>query len=369
MKKNIIYGTLCLLPLQTMAAIDLTDNLSVSGFGTTSWATSDNETPVLINRNIDDSNCFDCDTILGLQLDFYHEALKASAQVVKRPQDDWGEPELEWAYIGYEWDNFEAKVGRLRLPVFLKSEYFYVGHAYTYARPPSEVYDGILGITAFNGVSATWNHDFDTTTLTLTPFVGFKDSNTVDYTPTFRLEIETQYTVGLNSIITGENYRAYLTYLRSKYDADAILQVGPGEIPFLPFGGTVTIPTRDVEVDLYAAGFEYEFGQATLTFEAQASDQRQSWYSGAEYNVNKLTPYAIFGQQYSDSQHSNFRKAGNSFTLGARYDLLPNVSVNAEWQKFKAFTPYGGAFAVAEGAELGDDTDANVYTIMVNFVF
>ncbi|GAL16304.1 ABC-type sulfate transport system permease component [Vibrio astriarenae] len=180
MNKKIISLALCFVPLQTYAAIEITDNLSLSGFGSTSWATSDNSAPLLVNRYIDDSNCFDCDTTFGVQLDFYYDAFKASAQVVKRPQDDWSSPELEWAYVGYEWGDLEFKGGRLRLPVFLASEYYYVGHAYTTARPPTEVYNSILGITAFNGLSMTWNTELnDELSLALTPFVGFKDENSV----------------------------------------------------------------------------------------------------------------------------------------------------------------------------------------------
>ncbi|MGR5489133.1 sulfate ABC transporter permease, partial [Vibrio alfacsensis] len=78
--------------------MDINDNFSISGFGSTSWARSDNETPLLINRGISDENCFDCDTTFGIQLDYFFDAFKASVQVVKRPQDNWSEPQLEWAY-------------------------------------------------------------------------------------------------------------------------------------------------------------------------------------------------------------------------------------------------------------------------------
>lgn len=127
------------------ATIELTEQLSISGFGSTSWAKSDNETAVIINHGISDSSCFDCDTTFGIQLDYFNDAFKASVQLVKRPQDNWSEPELEWAYAGYSVNNFEFRAGRLRLPIFLLSEYYYVNHAYTSTRPPEEVYNSILG--------------------------------------------------------------------------------------------------------------------------------------------------------------------------------------------------------------------------------
>ncbi|MGR5253811.1 sulfate ABC transporter permease [Vibrio astriarenae] len=361
MNKKIIPLACWLIPLQSFAAIELTDNLSLSGFGSTSWATSDNSTPLLVNRYIDDSNCFDCDTTFGLQLDFYYDSFKASAQVVKRPQDNWSSPELEWAYLGYEWGDFEFRGGRLRLPLFLASEYYYVGHAYTYARPPTEIYNSVLGITAFNGFSFIWNTEIsDELGLTLTPFYGFSDDNEVDFTPDFTLEFETQKVFGLNAVLSGDNYRINLTYLDSTYDVTTVIRNVPAQPPYF-FGGTVRSTSKDQNVKLYGAGFEYEWDQATFTIEAQKNEQRGSWYTGIEYNLDKFTPYGIFGQQYLDD-----KKAGNSFTLGLRYDLFYNVSLNAEWQSFRAYNGSTGAFSATEPPS---DTSANMYTIMVNFVF
>ena len=100
---------------------------------------------------------------------------------MKRPQDDWNDPALEWAYIGYEYNDFDFSVGRLRLPLFLASEYYYVGQAYMTARPPTEVYNSILGITAFNGAKVSWNYELtDEASLQLTPFYGIKDENEVE---------------------------------------------------------------------------------------------------------------------------------------------------------------------------------------------
>ncbi|GAL20648.1 ABC-type sulfate transport system permease component [Vibrio maritimus] len=42
-----------------------------------------------------------------------------------------------------------------------------------------------------------------------------------------------------------------------------------------------------------------------------------------------------------------------------------NVSLNAEWQRFNAVGGQTGPFISSPGT----DTDANMYTIMVNFVF
>ena len=146
--KRIITSVLCAsVASPAFAIIELTDNFSLSGFGSTSWATSDNDNPLIINRGFTDENCYDCDTTFGVQLDYFYNSFKASVQVVKPPQYDWSDPQLEWAYLGYEFNDFDVSIGRLRLPLFLASEYYYVGQAYMTARPPTEVYNSRISVS------------------------------------------------------------------------------------------------------------------------------------------------------------------------------------------------------------------------------
>ncbi|ASI91721.1 porin [Vibrio mediterranei] len=353
-----------------ISAIDITDNFSISGFGSTSWAKSDNETPLLINRDISDENCFDCDTTFGVQLDYFYDAFKASVQVVKRPQDNWSEPQLEWAYLSYSIGEFEGRGGRLRLPVFLASEYYYVGQAYTTARPNEEVYNSILGVTAFNGLSVTWNHSLtDELLLSLTPFVGFKDNNEVEFNSDLTLEFETNNMWGLNGQLIGDSFRVNFAYLDSNFDQtskarNVPYEVAPGFTTVVPY---VEVTQPDQNIKLYSLGAEYDFGQLKLMAEGQTNDLSASWYGSAGYRIQKFTPYFSYGQTYSKGSDNNpyEGKNGDSWTLGIRYDVLNNVSLNAEWQTFNSFGGQSGPFV----SNPGSDTDANMYTVMLNFVF
>ncbi|GAL24533.1 ABC-type sulfate transport system permease component [Vibrio variabilis] len=340
MKKQLLAMSLAVASTSVTAAIDITDNFSISGFGSTSWARSDNETPLLVNRNIRDEDCFDCDTTFGVQLDYFYEAFKASVQIVKRPQDHWSEPQLEWAYLGYSIGDFEVRAGRLRLPVFLASEYYYVGHAYTAARPNEEVYNSILGVTAYNGASVIWNYSLtDELQLSLTPFAGFKDTNEVELNPNIALEFETKNMWGVNAQLLGDNFRVNFAFLDSNFDQTTKLSnfEVPGTGGFvIPYSETLA---PDQNIKLYSLGGEYDFGQLKLTAEGQKNDLGSSWYGSAAYRVQKFTPYVVYGQTYRDASEGNSYKGktGDSWTLGLRYDVLYNVSINAEWQRFESF--------------------------------
>ena len=357
MDKRIPLAVLGVLSLPANGAIELGNHFAVSGFGSTSWTQSDNDTPLLIHRNIEDESCYDCDTTFGLQLDYYNDAFKASVQVVKRPQDSWSDPQLEWAYVGYEWNSLDFRAGRLRLPLFLASEYYYVGQAYAYARPPSEVYNSVLGITAYNGLSVSWFGDInDDLTLQATPFYGFKDNNDVEFNPKTFLEFETEQMWGMNLSLFGDGYRWNLSYLNSDYDQTTTLyDVEQGSLTI-----TKLVTNSDNQnIELWSLGAEYEFGQSMFTVEGQINDISSSWYIGGQHHFGKLTPYLVYGMQLNQSEH----KDGDSYLVGVRYDLLDSVSVNAEWQRFETVGSRGAFITTPI------DPEANLYTVMVSFVF
>lgn len=311
-------------------------------------------------KEIDDANVNALITWLSAKPNrIGYAPFKASVQVVKRPQDNWSEPQLEWAYLGYSIGDFEGRAGRLRLPVFLASEYYYVGQAYTTARPNEEVYNSILGVTAFNGLSVTWNHSLtDELQLSLTPFVGFKDNNEVEFNPSLTLEFETKNMWGVNAQLIGDNFRVNFAYLDSNFDQT----IKQPQLP-PPYN---EILLADQNIKLYSLGGEYDFGQLKLTAEGQKNDLASSWYGSAAYRIQKFTPYVVYGQTYSEGGDNRYDgKTGDSWTLGLRYDVLYNVSLNAEWQTFNSFGGQTGPFV----SNPGTDTDANMYTVMLNFVF
>ncbi len=353
--KRIITSVLCAsIASPAFAIIELTDNLSLSGFGSTSWAKSDNETPLMITRGFTDENCYDCDTTFGVQLDYFYNSFKASVQVVKAPQYNWSDPQLEWAYLGYEFNDFDVSIGRLRLPLFLASEYYYVGQAYMTARPPTEVYNAVLGITAFNGIKVSWTHDVsDEATLLLTPFVGIKDKNDVDFNSTTELEFETNRMFGANLQLSGENYRWNLSFLDSNFDQVVITKIPGVPTPF-------RTEQDNQHIQLWSLGAEYELGQFVLASEGQISDFSSSMYASLGYHLGAFTPYVVYGAQFDDHEHLN----GNSYLVGVDYDVLTNVSLNGEIQYFES-RKSSGAFI----DQPTDDTEAALYTIMLSFVF
>lgn len=352
-KKNICFVAIFAITValtvspKAGAALQLSDNSSISGFGSTSIARSDNTTALYVNREITDDTCYDCDTVFGLQGDIkFTDALNLSVQLVKRPQDDWSSPELEWAYLGYDFADYSLKAGRLRLPLFLDAEYYYVSQAYVSARPVQEVYSTVLGLTSYEGMSATWDHEIsDELLFTISPYIGLPNTNNIalgysDY------ELDIKKIAGLYSELSGYNYRVMMGYVHTKYAIEI----------FTPYG-SINYPTHILNI--YTLGAEYSHAAWTVTAEVVVDDIHFNWYSNLAYNFNKLTPYITYAES-----HHNLKN--NSILAGIRFDLTNTMSLNAEWQYTDAKSGNTGQFVTQP---LPGDTDAHLYTLMLSFIF
>ena len=133
-------------------------DLSLSGFGTVSWARSDQR--FAYQRFVTDQGTFRRDSLLGAQLDarFGQTGLGATLQgrVVPSLEDDGRyDARLAWAFVSWRPDNnWLTRLGRLRVPLYMNSETTEVGVTFDLAHQPGELYTTtLLPSTDFNGLS------------------------------------------------------------------------------------------------------------------------------------------------------------------------------------------------------------------------
>ncbi|MCP4320864.1 MAG: sulfate ABC transporter permease [Alteromonadales bacterium] len=351
-----LLSSIMLIPSVSHAAINLTDSLSLSGFASASASKSDNETPILQNREITEEWCFDCDSTAGLQVDWaITNALRASAQIVKRPQDSFSSPELEWAYIAYEYESLTFRAGRLRLPLFLMSEYYYVSYAYPWFRAPQDIYDTLLGITSYDGVSVTWEGWIqDTIAVSATPYWSTPNKDTY-YTQGFDIEIDSDYITGINVQLSYDDTLVNLSSLFSKYGGD-ITHVDSGS----------SLGEFDSEMKLFTLGIEQYLGNFHLLAEGMYSqDTYANWYISVDYPIDSFTPYITYGQQ-------RVRDSGEQILVGLRYDVNRYIALNLETQFFNAKDVTGtsalGTSYFTEAVTTGE-YDANLFTAGISVAF
>ena len=92
------------------------------------------------------------DTIVGVQfIADLNNNLEFVIQAISNGAADY-DIELDWAYINYQLNNeFSIQAGRKRLPLYYYSEFFDVGYAYYWIRPPVDNYT--WQISHYNGLS------------------------------------------------------------------------------------------------------------------------------------------------------------------------------------------------------------------------
>ncbi|GIU18640.1 MULTISPECIES: hypothetical protein [unclassified Shewanella] len=338
----IALSLLMFLP-DVQASIELSDKITLGGFGSTTISKSDNRTPLFISREIADETCYDCDTIFGLQLDIdIFDSLSASGQVVKRTQDDWSDPELEWAYLSYEFDDFEVRAGRLRIPLFLVSEYYYVGQAYPWIRPPQEVYDSILGFTFYDGLSVAWNYDVsDELMLTISPYYGFDRLNEVEIAGSV-LQFDTEYMAGIYVDLVGFNYRLHSGFMQVEYT----------QLPAV----------EKSTLDIYTIGGEYSYESWLWMAEVELDRLQANWYASVIYAFDYLSPYLTYAESHQ------LRKS-KGVTAGVKYDLTSNISLNLEYQTVFSQDEENRAQFVTSPLVYSESSDVNLVSLAVSFVF
>lgn len=133
----------------------------VNGFATFGIVQSDVEDSAdTYHRGINNETNFRRYTKAGVQMTFNMDPQTAVVtQFVARGENDF-DVKAEWAYFKHNvTNNFTVKLGRLRKPNYLLSEYFDVGYAMPWTNAPVEVY-GVLESTA-NYEAVDLSYDMD----------------------------------------------------------------------------------------------------------------------------------------------------------------------------------------------------------------
>lgn len=153
------------------SAVQVSDNLSITGFFSVQGTYTDTagarvprprgEDPDLDSDKVD----FDS-SVLGARADLdIFGGLGASLQAISTKQtEDSYDPEVEWAYLKYDFDNdVSVRVGQMKVPFLQGTELRYVGHSRQWAWPVVPV-NGAGGFDVLRGAEiyySTYYDDYD----------------------------------------------------------------------------------------------------------------------------------------------------------------------------------------------------------------
>jgi hypothetical protein len=109
-----------------------------------------------IVSSYDEDVSFKPESLFGLQISAdLADGLSVTGQLVARGANDF-DAKIEWAYLSYEInENWTVQAGKKRLPLFYYSDFYDVGYAYVWMRPPADNYT--WQIFNYNGVNALYS--------------------------------------------------------------------------------------------------------------------------------------------------------------------------------------------------------------------
>jgi hypothetical protein len=365
MKKILLMAaTLAIIPA-TSQAVDF----SVKGFASVIGGVTTDKSEFrphvkYSGGKFDESFALDAESRLGIQVraDFT-DKLSATAQVVSRGGYNW-RPELTWAYLGYQLnDNVQLKLGRLKAPFYLYSDYQDVGYALPWISPPRHAY--IVPIDAIDGLNVAANFTTGKFDHVVEAWVGHIDDSQnkyeqgqldveidafgFNYTPTYDGWLTLRYTYNEGDLdIYSDDLNALHDTLAGAYSISG----NPLGIDPKMLGNTAAEGQRG---SFSGLALKADFDKLTIIAEINQLEwhtnvfphQKRAYISAIYRVTDKFTPYITLmknDDNVGDIQltadpalnvalESGFAASDTrAWAIGGRYDLMPNVALKAEYQ-------------------------------------
>jgi len=364
--------------LNSLIANMTNDSIHVSGFASGAYGISNNDAGY---AGYDSDGSFHEDSLFGVQATFKpSKKLEATIQMVAKGAQGWT-PEITAAYLGYTFDNdIKLRAGKLRLPLFMLSDYLDLGYAQPWARSPEEVYG--VPITSFTGLDANYELELDDSYVNFQLFFGSE-------------EMSEQTSAGgsgsvddMIGLVTTWN-DDYWT-VRGSYTIATIKDINFATITHPSYPEPITVlPNIDSESASYASfGVRYENENWLLMAEATQT-RIDGYYSDSNagyvtlgYHINQVMPYVSLAQLETvdnterDSLQNEFQRGNaqaltyerKSYSVGARWDIQPGLAMKFDVTHSTNFDGTNGGLPVApEGTPQEDST--TVFTIKVDATF
>ncbi|MFM9434708.1 hypothetical protein ACFDR9_001769 [Janthinobacterium sp. CG_23.3] len=382
----------CALPAQAADGPVVT----VSGFGTAALTMTDNERAEYARPNQVAGAKKDprtgVDSNLGIQATAkFNDRLSLTGQgLVRKYATDHFGAELAWAFAKYKLsDDFNVRVGRIGLPVYMISDFRNVGYANTMIRPPAEVYRQVTA-DYFDGVDLIYQHSFDDTTVTAQFGLGQSKARQpnnarIEYKPVTALHVLLE-----NGPFTLRFGRADATFsVRDNARLNGLLaslrKFGQGAV-------ADQLDVNDVKGSFTSLGFGLDYKNflvqseyAVRKTESRAVMDTSSWYAMFGYRYGTVTPYYYYGDIKQDSARgfpgmpaagplaaltagaNSVAKAAlqSTHAVGLRWDFHKSAALKVQIDRVK---PRDGAGAFVNAAP-GFTGPVNVYAAGIDFVF
>lgn len=314
---------------------------------------------------------FDNDSKFGLQVNAeVSENMQAVAQILARGSEDNYAMDIAWAYLDYRLaNNLNLRGGKVKEPVFLISDYFEVGYAYPWIRPPQEVYRN-NPINTINGLQLLYAANLGGVNFLLQPYLG---SNTDDVPGTGgQAQFLAEKFYGAAMQLSNSSFTFQVSYLKTDVATQGFVPIvdgvnsnvgggsvdctvsAPDGVPDAPFNGvpsamclmsvasegTATLASAGLSWDIvnFVGYTEYVTRDITDSSEALFPDQ-DAYYVTLGYRIGKILPHITFAHSEATPLSpataplaNVFAVSQDSVTVGLRYELNDSAALKIEYE-------------------------------------
>ena len=302
---------------------------------------------------------FDPDSLVGVQASVQaNDKASVTVQLVSRGAEEWN-TEVDWAYVRYQFtDELAGRVGRIRVPFYLYSDFITVGYAYPWITPPSEVYS--IPFSNVNGADVVFQHALGSVDMLLQGYVGSEKFTFRQPSPLAGNEGETRNQFGLISEFSWRAFKFRYAYHAADVYGDttgtplATLVTGLNA-----FGQTETADNFSYDrknVDFHDMAVQYDNGSLVLI----AENIILSGHDEAPTPVNKGY-FAMAGYRFGTVMPMVTWSSRNDEESDLTSDLDPVSSIPAP--------QYAAVYAAAIGAQKSLVVDTEQVTVGVRWDF
>jgi len=244
---------------------------------------------------------------------------------------------VEWVYASYTMsDDFTLRLGRIKGPFFMVSEYKEVGYAYPWVTPPQEVYS-TNPIEAVAGLDLVYQTGVGNWDWLLEVYTGSgkneatAQANVADtgaITKGASVDFSTNNMVGFNTTFGTQGVSFRAGYFRTNVDVTSFgIKDEMGS-----FGGIgMIVDWRNL---LVYSEYIVRDTQNSATMNMAFPDQTAG-YITLGYRLGDFTPYFTAAMMDKGSDPSIYALKQSSFTLGFRYEAGPTAAIKFEASQIK----------------------------------
>lgn len=274
----------------------------------------------------DDDLSFSPDTTIGIQ---FKTAIDDNAdfvvQLVSRGSSEFHN-DIDWAYLNYSVTHeISVQAGRRRLPLYFYSDFYDLGMAYHWIRPPSDNYT--WQITSYNGVNLQYESELDHWDMLLNVYLGReddKDNELLTYLANNNSVDETwKNIVGFVAELSDEMFELRFTIMSSQLDRHVNnIQIAE-DIDQLFYGVSANFTQMPYAVLSELNHYERPGDNISVN----------TFMLSLAYKIKSYTPHFTYSKLEQDYKQGSGDELHDTYSIGIRKDLNKSTAVKIQFDK------------------------------------